>query len=315
MNWKPTASIENLKRRAAILQKIRDFFAERQVWEVETPLLASSTITDPNLHSARTTLNPPGLGEKTFYFQTSPEFHMKRLLAAGSGSIFQICKAVRDDELGKWHNPEFTMLEWYRLGFDHFQLMDEVDCFLREILNVPSADRLTYQSLFLKYCDLDPLATNPDELKACANRFDLSSDLDLSVDGWLQYLLSHIIEPQVGTTQPLFVYDFPQSQAALAKIRGNVAERFEIYFKGTELGNGFHELQDPNLQRQRFESENQARLGLGLPTIPLDQFFLAALDHGLPECSGIAIGVDRLIMYAIQEERLSSVIAFPSDIA
>lgn len=304
--WKPSATISNLKKRAEILKKIRIFFEERNILEVETQLLSHATGSDPYVHSIAT--------QNHLYLQTSPEYAMKRLLASGSGSIYQICKAFRNDDTGRFHNPEFTMLEWYRLGFDHHALMDEMDCLLQIILNTGKADRLTYQQLFKKYCDIDPFSADMHDLKKAAARYNITFSGELSCDGWLDLLMTHIIEPKIGQEKPFFLYDFSISQAALAKIRWQenppVASRFEVYFKGVELANGFHELQDANEQRKRFTNELQSRKEMNLPVFPIDENFLAALDEGLPDCAGVALGVDRLIMLALDCNSISEVLSF-----
>ncbi|MDF2866542.1 MAG: poxB regulator PoxA [Gammaproteobacteria bacterium] len=319
INWQPTASLANLKNRAQILAKIRGFFAARNVLEVETPLLSHATITDPVLHSFATCYTGPGAAQgKTFYLQTSPEFAMKRLLAADSGSIYQICKAFRNDELGRHHNPEFTMLEWYRPGFDHHDLMNEMDELLKLILAGESAERLSYQQAFLRYAKLDPHDTSISDLEACANNAGIETHhLALTdKDSWLHLLMSHVIEPQLGQDKPCFIYDYPATQAALAQIRpGNppLAERFEVYSKGIELANGFHELSDAKEQYRRFANELEERKSLGLPLLPIDYNLLAALEHGIPDCAGVALGIDRLVMLACKAQSLQEVINFPVD--
>lgn len=302
--WQPSAPLKNLQARARIIKQIRDFFDARQVMEVETPLLCYTSVTDPHIHSIQA---------ETHYLQTSPEYAMKRLLAAGSGAIYQITKAFRKDEVGRFHNPEFTMLEWYRPGFDHLQLMNEVDELLQLILKIPPADKKTYRDIFITHLALDPHTASVDELAAVANKHFTMYEKITDRDTWLQLLMSHCIEPQLGKKQPCFIYDFPASQAALAKIQKTkppVASRFEAYFKGVELANGFHELQDANEQRKRFAQNRTARKQLSLTDVPLDEFFLAALESGLPDCAGVALGIDRLLMLALQAEHIKEVISF-----
>jgi lysyl-tRNA synthetase class 2 len=251
--WRPSASLPSLKRRAQILASIRQFFAERQVLEVETPLMCQFTVTDPHVIGIPAIYTAIGSSvEKTMFLQTSPEYAMKRLLAAGMGSIYQISKAFRQGEVGRLHNPEFTMLEWYRLGFDHHALMDEMDALLQLILQTAPAERVKYGELFQHYLNINPHTADEKILKACAleKNIPLSGDLP-NRDAWLDLLWTHHIELLVGRERPLFLYDFPVSQAALAKIRHealSVASRFEVYFKGVELANGFHELQDSDEQ-------------------------------------------------------------------
>jgi elongation factor P--(R)-beta-lysine ligase len=312
-SWQPSASIKTLKQRAAIIKKIRDFFAERDVLEVETPLLCTTSVTDPFIESIPATYqenNEP----VSFYLQTSPEYAMKRLLAAGSGAIYQITKAFRQGEVGHLHNPEFSMLEWYRPGFDHHALMDEVDALLQHILQCSSADRMTYQALFEKHLDLNPHIVSLKQLSQCAsdNGLDVATDIT-ERDTWLMLLMSHCIEPMLGLEKPIFVYDFPASQAALARLQAgqpSIAARFEVYIKGMELANGFHELQDATEQQARFAENNQKRAALNLPIMPVDNYLLAALEHGLPDCAGVALGIDRLIMLAAQLNHIQDVLSF-----
>lgn len=305
-SWKPSATIETLRKRAALLARIREFFAARQVLEVETPLLSQATVPDPHILSI-----PATVGQQTCYLQTSPEYAMKRLLAAGSGSIYQISKAFRLDEKGRLHNPEFTIVEWYRLGFDHHALMDDVDALLQILLACPPAERLSYGEAFKHRLGIDPHTAEIKILEACAKGLSFQGELDR--DGWLHLLMSHFIEPQLGQDRPVFIYDFPATQAALARIReGNpaLASRFEVYYRGIELGNGFHELQVSNEQRARFEKDLKYRATHQLPTVPLDEHLLAALANGLPDCAGIAMGVDRLVMLALSCERVEEVMSF-----
>lgn len=302
--------IENkssLQLRAKILAKIRQFFAERNVLEVETPLLCSTTATDPHIHSF-------SVASKR-YLQTSPEFCMKRLLAAGSGSIYQICKAFRREEVGRQHNPEFTLLEWYRIGFDHQQLMIEVDELLQTILQASSAEKITYGKLFEKYLQINPHKVSVQELKNCAQKMQLklSNENITDRDAWLQLLMTHFIEPQLGNEKPLFIYDFPATQAALSKIRHEeipVAERFEVYVNGIELANGYHELIDAKEQQARFIADQKRRQELGYENVPIDKYLLAALEESFPNCAGVALGVDRLIMLAGKSHSIHSTLSF-----
>lgn len=297
-------TIEFQQNRAATINQIREFFAQKNVLEVETPLLCPATVTDPYIESISATIL-----DDTFYLQTSPEYAMKKLLADGSGSIFQICKAFRNEESGKIHNPEFTMLEWYRVGFDHHQLMDEMDELLQLILQCQPAQRITYQQLFLTHFDIDPHTTDIETLKNLAidHNINLTDPESIDRDTWLNLLITHVIEPTMGIEQPLFLYDYPASQAALAKMRdGNppVAERFEVYVNGVELANGFHELTDAKEQAARFEKDLAQRQQLGLSSPKPDKTFLAALEKGLPECAGVALGIDRLIMLALSVDNI-----------
>ena len=310
--WRPTATVAQLRARSKIITQIRTFFAERDVLEVDTPLLCRVTATDPHLHSVSVPLNNGTLG----YLQTSPEFPMKRLLASGFGSIYSLGKAFRGDESGRYHNLEFTILEWYRLSFDHHRLMDEMDALLQLVLGTAAATRVSYRDIFLDKLSIDPFNTTVIELKRAAenaglNAHDLSNDLDT----WLQLLMSHLIEPQLGTVNPHFIYNFPPSQAALAKIRHDgthlVGERFEVYYRGVELANGYHELTDAAEQRSRIEADNKQRNAMHLPELPIDEHLLSALAQGMPECAGVALGVDRLVMLALNAKHINEVIAFP----
>lgn len=307
--WQPSASIETLRQRAKLLTQIRAFFCQRGYLEVETPTLSRFGITDVYLSNIVATFRG-----RPYYLQTSPEYHMKRLLAAGSGPIFQLAKAFRDDELGRWHNPEFTMLEWYQLNVDHHGLMDEMDALLQTLLQSPPMHRKTYQQVFLETCELDPLTASLTELKKALQRFELDNVLALDEhdpDQYLFLLMSHVVEPAMGKDSvPVAVYDFPVSQAALAKINQGVAERFEIYVQGVELANGFHELTDVSVQAARFQQDLAARRKKGLPEPAPDEYLLQALAHGLPSCSGVALGVDRLLTLALSEPAIANTLSF-----
>lgn len=310
--WQPSSSIDTLRQRATIIKSIRDFFTARGVMEVETPLMCHTSVTDPFIQSIPALFQANEREKEIrYYLQTSPEYAMKRLLASGSGAIFQICKAFRQSEVGKHHNPEFSMIEWYRPNFNHHDLMDEADELLQLVLNKPAAERKTYAELFMQYLNINPHTSTLSELKNCASEKNISvaGEID-DIDIWLQLLMSEYIEPRIGQDKPIIIYDFPASQAALARIQGNVASRFEIYYRGIELANGFHELQDANEQRKRFEKNSAARKKLGLNEIPIDEFLLSALTHGLPDCSGIALGIDRLIMLATNQEKIADVLSF-----
>lgn len=316
-SWQPTASMTQLKKRSAIIARIRQFFAERAVWEVDTPALSQAAVTDVHLHSFSTSLVGPGFAKGLpLYLMTSPEFHMKRLLAAGSGAIYQISKAFRNEEAGRYHNPEFTMLEWYRPDFDHHQLMDEMDALLQAVLRCQGATRMSYQAAFQSCTGLCPLRADIDQLRALAatqGLADITED-ETDKDTLLQLLFSVMVEPNIGQQAPAFVYDFPASQAALAKISEadpRVAHRFEVYFQGIELANGFYELQDAQEQRRRFEADNAMRVARGLRPQPIDQHLLAALEAGLPDCAGVALGIDRLVMLALGCDHIDAVTAFP----
>lgn len=312
--WRPTASISQLRARAKIIAELRAFFSERNVLEVDTPLLCRVTATDPHLSSIRVPLDNHEIG----FLQTSPEFPMKRLLASGIGSIYSLAKVFRGDESGRYHNLEFTMLEWYRIGFNHHQLMDEMDELFLRILNSEKAIRVTYRDLFRQFLNIDPFTASLSELQNATQNNNINApNLGDDHDTWLQLLMSHLIEPQLGMTQPHFIYNFPGSQAALAKIRNEdghpVGERFEVYIQGIEMANGYHELTDDKEQRHRINADNSQRKKMHLPELPIDENLLAALAHGMPECAGVALGVDRLIMLATNANHINEVISFSFD--
>ncbi len=311
-SWRPTASLANLRRRAQLLRTVRSFFHTRGVLEVETPQLAAATVTD--LHLASIACEPTGPFPSPLYLQTSPEFAMKRLLAAGSGPIFQICKAYRDGEAGRRHNPEFTLLEWYRPGFDHHRLMDEMDELLAATLGAGLARRVTYAELFQSELGVDPHQAGEAALARAARDAGLDVPPGLDRDGLLHLLVAFALEPRLGFDRPAFLFDFPASQAALARVRPGppaLAERFEVYVRGMELANGFHELADPREQRRRFAADLEARRHLGLPEVPIDEHLLSALEDGLPDCAGVALGFDRLVMLALGVDSIAEVLAFP----
>lgn len=314
-SWQPSATIETLQLRAQILKSIRDFFNARGVMEVETPLLCHASVTDPYIQSIPAYVQSHrGKKAECYYLQTSPEYAMKRLLAVGSGPIFQITKAFRQEEVGRYHNPEFTMLEWYRPGFDHHALMNETDELLQVVLKTSPAERKSYAALFQTHLGIDPHQATLSELMDCAKKNNISVAGELSGrDAWLQLLMSEVIEPKIGQQTPCFIYDYPASQAALARIQPTippVASRFEVYYKGIELANAFHELQNADEQRKRFEKNLEDRQALNLESLPIDELFLSALEHGLPDCAGIALGMDRLVMLAAQADNLASMLAF-----
>jgi len=313
MRWNADAKIATLQSRSRLLTKIRQFFTQHNYLEVETPLLGKHTVTDPHIDS----FSAQGKAQQPpQYLQTSPEFFMKRLLAHGSGPIYQICKAFRQEEQGKQHNPEFTILEFYQPGFDHHALMQQVDHLMRYAINTPPAEKVSYLELFQSHLRIDPHTASLNELheKIKQQNIQISTDA-LDRDACLQLLLSHSIEPNIGKQQPLFIYDYPTSQAALAKIRTGspaVAERFELYYKGMELANGFHELNDSKQQQHRFELDLKQR-AIHQKALPsLDNKFIECLDK-LPACSGVAIGVDRLAMLHAKADRIEQVLTFSWD--
>ncbi len=387
-SWQPSCNREALRARAAMLEDIRGFFKERDVLEVETPLLCKHAATDLHIqaipayyssdfsflytpthvstdastHASASTLfqrreippnSPLERGDffKPHYLQTSPEFAMKRLLAAGSGSIYQLCKAFRNAERGHRHNPEFSILEWYRLGFDHHQLMDEMDEFLQEILGAEPALRFSYQELFMQYLNIEPHTASITSLQTLALEQGIhiakNEAIVLSKDDWLDLLMTHCIEPQlkmpelkikhykrgVGEPEkatkekvlqksaliPVIIYDYPATQAALAKVRPatengpSVAERFEVYIEGVELANGYHELSDGELQLQRFQEDNEKRLARHYSSMEPDLRLVEALKAGFPSCAGVALGIDRLLMLKGSYQSIDEVLSFTID--
>jgi lysyl-tRNA synthetase class 2 len=317
-DWRPLTNSEMLRARAALLSGIRDYFQQVGVLEVETPLCSVAANTDPALESLTTSYAGPGCPDGIrLYLQTSPEFAMKRLLAAGSGPVFQIGKAFRNGESGRLHNPEFTLLEWYRPGFDQHRLMREVAELVNSLLPAPRpVESLSYGEAFSRSLGIDPHRASTQLLRECAIDYGVPgvAEFQLDRDGWLDLLLTHALEPRLGQDHLTFLYDYPASQAALARIREDqppVAERFELYLDGVELANGFHELTDAAEQQRRFEVDNHRRREQGKEQLPIDQHLLAALQAGLPDCSGVALGVDRLLMAVTGAAHIDEVLAFP----
>jgi len=313
-DWRPTASQSVLIARAKMLANIRHFFSAKNVLEVDTPSLSRGTITDIYLDALKSSYQN-NQAEQQLYLQTSPEFAMKRLLSAGSGSIFQICRAFRDDEIGRYHNPEFLMLEWYRVDFNHLQLMAEMDELLITILDTKPADIISYQQLFIDTLKLDPLEASNSTLQTMVIEKANGPILD-DRDELLHCLFAILIEPNLGSHKPVMVVDYPASQSSLARLSikdRRVAERFEVYYKGIELANGFHELKDATEQRERFNQDNIQRKLLGKPQKPIDERFLSALESGLPDCAGVALGLDRLLMLKLNIKTIKEVMPFPMD--
>ncbi len=313
-SWRPSASLHTLQQRARILAAIRAFFNARGVMEVETPALSHGATVDPHIESFRVASSDT---RHTGYLHTSPEFAMKRLLAAGSGAIYQLAKVFRAGEEGRRHQPEFTLLEWYRPGFGLTKLMDEVEALLQGILHealTATAKRFSYREAFLLGAGMDPFTASVDELMArCAelqvHGLGAADDRDV----WLDLLMAGIVEPALPKGCLVIVYDYPASQAALARVRrGNpdVAERFEVFVNGMELANGFYELRDSTEQRRRFEADLTLRRLRGQTTPPLDEHLLQALVSGLPDCAGVAVGVDRLVMLAVGADHIEDVVSF-----
>ena len=309
-DWHPGLSRDGLRARAALLAQLRAFFAGRDVLEVDTPVLSAFGVTDPHIEPLITEV--PGRPPR--FLQTSPEFAMKRLLANGSGDIYQLGKVFRYGEEGGRHNPEFTMLEWYRLGFSLDDLIDEVRQLVSDVLGISSSAIYCYRDLFREVLDLDPFTASTPALAQCAREHvDLAAE-SLSRDDWLDLLMSHCVEPALCGKGLVFVRDYPPTQAALARCSGagddRVAERFELYVDGLELANGYHELCDPVELQRRAAADNARRRALGREPRQLDGRLVAAMEAGLPDCSGVALGVDRLFMLQRGERRIGDVLPF-----
>jgi lysyl-tRNA synthetase class 2 len=300
-----------------MLARAREFFAARGVLEVETPVLCASGTSDPQIESLTTTVaGQPA----SFYLGTSPEFHMKRLLAAGSGDIYQISRVFRDGEHGRWHNPEFTLLEWYRLGFDDSDLMDEVETLTAQLLGpdrpLQPAERLTYAEALHRHAGVDAEGDAAPALTQAALTHGIDCRSMLDRDALLDLLMGAVVGPRLGRERPCFICDYPASQASLARLKPGepaVAARFEWYVDGIELANGFHELADPGEQRARFTRDLAVRRERGRPEPPIDARLLAALRAGLPDCAGVALGFDRLLAVALGAQGLAETLAFPID--
>ncbi len=317
MTWRPTAALQTLRLRAAMLSEARAFFAEKSVLEVETPILSAAAASDPQIESLSTTV--AGCSGR-FYLCTSPEFAMKRLLGAGCGDIYQIGKVFRDEERGRWHNPEFTLIEWYRRGFDDFALMGETEALVLRLLSphrrLAAAERLSYSQALERHAGVDSGADEAELGRAAAAR-GIVCDAALDRDARLDLLMGLVVGPQLGRGgAPTFICDYPPSQASLARIKPGeepVAARFELYLDGVELANGFHELTDAAEQRSRFEQDLSIRRNRGQREVPLDTRLLDSLDEGLPDCAGVALGFDRLVALAVGADSLRAAMAFPID--
>ncbi|SFU64307.1 EF-P lysine aminoacylase EpmA [Halomonas korlensis] len=317
VDWRPSASIETLRERARLLAEVRAFFAERKVLEVETPVLGHGGSTDVHLASLCLEATTPAGGER-LWLQTSPEFHMKRLLAAGSGPIFQLARSFRDAEVGSRHNLEFTMLEWYRPGLALDELVEETTGLIRRVLQHDPGPvcRRRYRELFRHALGIDPFTEPLPALRRLAGEEGGLSMADSDRDGCLDLLMGLVIEPQLGHEGIEVVVDYPASQAALARRHRDpedgewVASRFEVYLAGLELANGYDELTEAAEQRARFEQDNTMRRRQGLPEVDIDTRLLAALAHGMPAGSGVALGIDRLIQLALDKASVAEVMAF-----
>lgn len=319
-DWRPDAGIETIHRRAGMLGRIRAYFSAGGVVEVQTPVLSAAAASDPQIESIAM---QPVSGLRRF-LQTSPEYAMKRLLAAGTGDCYQICPVFRDGESGRLHNPEFTMIEWYRVGFDVERLQQDVERLLgaacQGLRDFAPARRLTYRDAIAGACGIDCRTAGIAEIRlVLAERgVEPVDTAGWDRDAWLDLLMGAVVGPGLGHEAPVFVRDYPASQAALARLRNDadghhVAERFELYVDGIELANGFHELLDALEQRRRFEQDLQLRRSRSQAVNPLDQRLLGALAHGLPDCAGVALGFDRLVMVALGLPSLAAAMSFSAD--
>ncbi|MEO7773405.1 MAG: EF-P lysine aminoacylase EpmA [Steroidobacteraceae bacterium] len=309
-SWRPVASRDLLQRRASLLAQVRTYFVSRDVLEVTTPALINAPASDPQIHSLRVA--------DAGWLQTSPEYAMKRLLAAGSGDIFQICPVFRGAERSRLHNPEFTLIEWYRLGYNLERLMRETAQLVQELLGTTGVEFLSYEDAFTRELQCDPLGAPDAQLGALARAagLDLGSATRCSRDELLDFLIASVIGPRLGHGALTCLHRYPASQASLAQLDpqdSRVALRFELYARGVELANGFVELADAHEQAARFSADLALRAQRGLPVTPLDQRLIAALGAGLPECAGVALGFDRLLMLATGAASIDAVLAFPSE--
>ena len=319
-DWRPTASRETLELRAALLARTRSFFAARGVLEVDTPIVVNAPVTDVHIHSARVTFEAvtrEGATRRAYFLHTSPEYAMKRLLAAGIGDIYQVCHVVRSLERGRLHNAEFTLIEWYRSGLALETLMSEVEALVLELLGRPNAspesERVSYREVFLRTLRIDPFTAPLAQLAehARAAGFDAAA---ADRDELLELLMGTVIGPRLGLAGLTFVHGYPASQAALARLDpddSRAAQRFELYCEGIELANGFHELASAGEQRRRFERDLEERRRRRLPEAGIDERLLAALEAGLPDCCGVALGFDRTLMLAAGATRIDAVLPFP----
>jgi lysyl-tRNA synthetase class 2 len=319
-DFRPTASWENLRLRAELLHRLREFFYRRGFLEVETPALSADTVVDRHLDPfAVQWCDAPGRPPRTLWLQTSPEFAMKRLLAAGGQAIYQVGRVFRQGEQGALHNPEFTLVEWYRAGDGPAEGMQLTSDLCETLLGRGPAERISYHAAFARHVGLDPHTAPIEDLMAAARQGSSPPPQNLSPedrDGWLDWLLVDRVQPRLGVGPPVLLYDYPASQAALACIRPGdppVAERFELYVSGVELANGYHELRDAEELRARNARANAQRLSDGKPPLPESSRLLAAMAAGLPPAVGVALGFDRLVMLAAGAKDIAEVIAFPFD--
>lgn len=316
-----------LQLRARLLRRVRAFFDDRGFCEVETPYLSHETVIDRHLDPFETAwIADPRRPERQskLYLQTSPEFGMKRLLVTGAGPIYQIARAFRNGECGPLHNPEFTLVEWYRPGDDYAAGMALLSDFAEALLERGPADRVTYAEVFARALQVDPHTAAWTVLRDAAIKHQLVPPESLATDrdGWLDFLLTELIQPTLGRERPLILHDYPANQAALAQIRPSgfprannppVAERFELHYQGIELANGYHELLAADVLRERNAAQNALRVADGKSPLPEESLLLAAMEAGLPACSGCALGFDRLVLLAVGAKTLAEVLPFPGE--
>lgn len=318
MRWQPSASLANLAERSHCLQQLRAFFYARSCLEVDVPIFNLAPVSDVHLNSLCSFAQLPGSGTpQAVYAHTSPEYKMKQLLCAGMGDIFYLGKVFRDGDVSQRHQIEFCMLEWYRLGFNLQDLMAEVGQLIQSQLGPLPIETLSYQAAFAQFAGIENIFTaDAATCQACLIQHQIPEVIGVAADDktlWEQLVLSEVVEPQLGQGKLTFLTHFPLAQAALARPSENsnaVCERFEVYVAGLELANGYHELQDAEMHRQRFEENLANRASLNLPAVPLDEAFLTALDFGLPNCSGVALGVDRLLMLKLGASDIAEVVPF-----
>lgn len=320
-NWRPSASLATLCQRAGLLKKIRQYLDSQHVMEVETPMLSGAATVDVFIDSFQVEYRAVGCSDsQNCYLHTSPEFAMKRLLSAGSGDIYSLGRVFRNGEAGGRHNPEFTMLEYYREGMDQQALMNDITCLLGAVSDFKEVSRISYGDVFKQYLKINPLSATVDELRALVHHHIDGHLNGLDKNDCLDLLFSTVIEPSLGNESSasmagVYVFDYPASMSALARIHTNkegekVSARFELFVNGVELANGYHELQDANEQKARFTKEQKKRQALGCNVYPYDQHLVSALEHGLPDCAGVAIGIDRLLMLMLGKANITEVIAF-----
>lgn len=303
--WQPSANIDVIKKRAALYQQIRSFMQERAILEVDTPILSHYCISDPYVESLQTTYVEP------YYLNTSPEFCMKRLLAAEVESIYQIAHVFRGEEAGKRHNIEFTMLEWYRLGFDYYQLMDELADLLN-IIGLATPDKMTYAEAFQQTIQIDPHTIKLTGLCQLANKYGWKTNSNDRHE-LLDFIFSSVVMRKLNREKPLIIHDYPECMSALATLKSGtpiVSERFELFIDGMEIANGFNELTNAKEQKARFEADLEKRKQNSQHEPTIDPNFLAALAAGLPKCAGIAVGLDRLLMILTENDDINNVTTF-----